>query len=43
MRQGQSFPKNNREDYQKGVLILHDNAEPHSAAHTGEILQELKF
>ena len=35
--------KKTGEDYQKGVLILYDNAEPHSVAHTGEILQELKF
>jgi hypothetical protein len=43
MRQGESFPQNNREYYQKGVLILHDNAESHSVAHTEEILLELKF
>jgi histone-lysine N-methyltransferase SETMAR len=27
----------------QGVLLLHDSACPHSAAHTKETLQELKF
>ena len=27
----------------KGVVLLHDNARPHTAAHTAETLQKLKF
>ena len=27
----------------KGVVLLHDNARPHTAAHTAETLRKLKF
>jgi len=27
----------------KGIVLLYDNARPHTAAHTVEILQKLKF
>lgn len=27
----------------KGIVLLHDNARPHTAAHTVETLQKLKF
>jgi len=27
----------------KGIVLLHDNAHPHTAAHTVETLQKLKF
>ena len=32
-----------RELLSKGVVLLHDNARPHTAAHTAETLKKCKF
>ena len=38
-----AFRSKHRELLSKGIVLLHDNARPHTAAHTGETLRKLKF
>jgi hypothetical protein len=37
------FKANTRGLLSKGVVLLHDNDSPHTATHTAESLQKLKF
>jgi hypothetical protein len=37
------FSKKREESLSKGVLLLHENARPHTAAHTLESLRKLKW